>query len=236
MRDEPKNEILSRLPPADYLRLAPDLEPVPLVFKERLYEAGERIRYVYFVTSGVVSIVTSLDTGLEIIETGTIGREGVVGIAVFLGMMTPTDIAICQVPGSGVRIETKRFLAATEKLAALRLLLLRYAYGILAMTSQTAACNRAHNVDARMPRWLLMTRDRVDSDTFPLTQEFLGQMLGVHRPAVSIAGTALQEAGLIEYSRGRITIVDRKGLEARSCECYVRIRRDLERVFDDIGR
>ena len=133
-------------------------------------------------------------------------------------------------------METKKFLAATDKSDVLHALLLRYSYAVMMMTAQNAACNRVHKLEARMARWLLMTRDRVDSDDFPLTQEFLGQMLGVHRPAVSLAGATLQKAGLIRYTRGRITVVDRDGLEAVSCECYARIREQHARVFTGYHR
>ncbi len=218
-----KNQLLRFLPKAELAKVASDLVPVKLAFKERLYTEGKPLKHVYFVTSGVVSIVTKLSNG-DVIETGTVGREGLVGLPAFHGVPTPAETTFCQVPGDGLRMDVKTFLAWTEQRSVVRGLILRYSYALLAMTSQIAACNRGHAVETRMARWLLMTQDRVDGPEFPLTQEFLGQMLGVQRQAVSLAGATLQNAGLIRYTRGRITVVNRRGLEEASCECYARIR------------
>lgn len=149
--------------------------------------------------------------------------------------MIPSESAFCQVQGSALRMEAKRFLAHVEQIETLRTMLLRYSYATIVMTSQIAACNRAHKVEARLARWLLMTQDRADGPEFPLTQDLLSQMLGVHRQAVSVAGATLQNAGLIKYTRGKITVVDRKGLEDASCSCYGRIRAELAQVFRGYG-
>lgn len=226
----PANRILSHLGASEYRKFAAALEPIPLTFKETLYEPQKPIEYVYFLTSGMTSILTILEDG-EQIETGTVGREGMLGISALLGATLANGRAICQIEGSALRIPADRFLAAVKRSERLRDLLLLYANAFMVMTMQNAACNRVHMVEARMARWLLMTHDRVDGAEFPLTQEFLGQMLGVRRPAVNVAGRALQHAGLIKYSRGRITIIDREGLESASCRCYEEIRRAYERVI-----
>lgn len=230
--DRDENQILRRLSELEYDRLASDLETVPLTFKETLYEQGQRISHVYFVTTGVVSLVTVLTDDGEPLETGTVGREGMAGLPVFLEAPQAPGRAICQIPGSALRMPADRFRAGLKRVESLRVLLLRYTNVLMAMMAQTAACNRAHDVKARMARWLLMTHDRVDGNEFPLTQEFLGQMLGVRRPQVSTAGVALQRAGLIKYTRGKISIVDRHGLERAACECYEHIRHEFRANFD----
>jgi CRP-like cAMP-binding protein len=225
------NVLLERLSRTEFDRIAGDLEPVSLQFKETLYERDERIKHVYFPTGSVVSIITALDAGEEPVETSTIGREGLVGLPVFLESSSAQARAICQVAGDALRMSVDRFAAAVRRSDTLRVQLLRYTNVLMAMTAQTAACNRAHDTKVRMARWLLMTQDRVGSRDFTLTQEFLGQMLGVRRPAVSIAGSSLQRDGLIKYTRGRITVVDRRGLEAVSCDCYAYIHQQFVRHF-----
>ena len=225
------NELLRRLSGAEYDKLAADFETVPLVFKETLYEQGQRISHVYFPTSGVASLITVLNDGDEAFETGTVGREGMVGLPVLFEAPHAPGRALCQIPGEALRMTVDRFRAGMKRVELLRTLLLRYTNVVLATTAQTAACNRAHETKARMARWLLMTHDRVDGDDFPLTQEFLGQMLGVRRPQVSVAGTALQRDGIIKYTRGKITVLDRDGLERAACECYKYIRREFDIHF-----
>ena len=225
-----RNRILQRLSPPDYEAIRTELEPVSLSFKEELYEQGSRIEHMYFVESGVVSMVTDLEDG-GTIETGIIGREGVIGLPAFFGMTGASGRAFCQIAGSANRIRIQRMVAERERNSPLAQLVLRTANAIMSMLAQTAACNRAHPVEERTARWLLMTHDRVDGDEFPLTQEFLAQMLGVRRPSVNTAGLALQNAGLIRYSRGKITILNRQGLEASSCECYAFIASEFERAL-----
>jgi CRP-like cAMP-binding protein len=225
-----RNRILKLLSSAELERLNSDLEPVTLSFKEPFYEEGKRITHLYFPNSGVISLVTDMDEG-EPIETGTIGREGVLGISAVLGMPHANTRAFCQIPGDAVRISYEAVQAEVSREGSLGPILLRYTNALMVMLGQGAACNRAHPLEQRMCRWLLTTRDRVDSDDFPLTQEFLAQMLGVRRPSVSLAGAALQHAGLIKYSRGRITITNRRGLEDASCECYAIIRDHFENAL-----
>lgn len=234
MRDEHgaiENQLLRRLTSAEYARIAGDLELVPLEFKETLYDRDKRISYIHFPIGCVVSLVTLLTDGSEPVETGTVGDEGMVGLPAFLEAPGAWGRALCQIPGGALRMTADRFAVAVEHIDSLRRQLLRYAHVVMAMMAQGVACNRRHETRPRMARWLLMTHDRVHRDDFPLTQEFLGQMLGVRRSAVSLAGTSLQRDGLIRYARGKITIVDRAGLECVACECYRRIGDVFRRSF-----
>jgi CRP-like cAMP-binding protein len=225
------NRLLSRLSPSEYARLAGDLEAVPLEFKETLYEQGDRITEIYFPTSGVVSLITVMTEGGEPTENGTVGREGMVGLPVVLEADVSPGRALCQIAGTALRMPVERFVLCVKRIETLRTLLLRYAHVAMVMVGQAAACNRSHETKARMARWLLMMHDRVDGDEFPLTQEFLAQMVGVRRPAVSVAGTALQRDGLIRYTRGKITVRDRAGLEQTACECYAHIQDEFVRYL-----
>lgn len=226
-----RNLLVQRMSAGDRERLSSHFAEQELTFKQILYEEGSPIDDVYFVESGVVSVVTEL-TDSEIVETGTVGSEGLAGLSAVLGVRHSSQKAICQIPGRALRVPATVIAAESEQGTAWFRLLLRFANFFNFMAAQTAACNRIHQVDARMSRWLLMTHDRVESDEFPLTQEFLGQMLGVARPTVNIAGATLQKAGFIEYSRGRIRILDRKGLESASCECYRRISDELAHTLN----
>jgi CRP-like cAMP-binding protein len=219
VRREPANRLLALLDEEERSALEPLLEPVPLVFKQVLCEPRDPLEHVYFPTTGIVSEVKNFENG-DVIEVATFGSEGVVEVSLVLGEKRPGSRLIVQVAGEALRMESAAFLELVAKSPKLHALLLRYAYAVFRQVSQTAACNRAHTVDERCARWLLMTHDRVGERTFELTQEFMAQMLGVHRPSVSLAARMLQQAGLVTYSRGRITVLDREGLEAASCECY----------------
>ncbi len=219
------NKILGALPAADFERLSASLTKIPLSFKQMLHEQDRPITQIYFVETGMVSLTTNLEEGT--IETGTVGREGVVGLPALLGMKTSAGQAFCQIPGSAFRMSVKTLETEREDHSVLMMLMFRYAGAFLALLAQSAACNRAHTVEQRLARWLLMSSDRVESDEFLLTQEFLAQMLGVRRPSVNVAGLALQRAGLIQYRRGKITILERKKLEAVSCECYAHIKKQF---------
>jgi hypothetical protein len=164
-------------------------------------------------------------------ETGTVGREGFNGVPVLLGADRVSGRSLVQVPGRGIRMASGDLRTAADRLPALRALLQRYSQALFAQMAQSVACNRAHPVDERCARWLLMTHDRVDGDTFPLTQEFLAQMLGVQRPTVSTAQSMLQRAGFIRYSRGHVTVADRAGLEQAACPCYSIVRKEFERLI-----
>ena len=224
-----RNKLIGLLSGTDRERLAELSEYVQLKFKQTLFEPGKRVDYVYFVETGVVSLLIDLD-GNSAIETGTVGNEGMVGVAALLGVDRAFNRAICQIPGSAFRFPAAVIAAEREQGTLWFKVLLRFVNFTDAMSAQSAACNRMHSVEARMSKWLLMTHDRVEEDDFPLTQEFIAQMLGVARPTVNIAGATLQRAGFIRYSRGRITVVDRAGLESASCECYARIRDEMRRA------
>jgi CRP-like cAMP-binding protein len=211
--------LLAHLEQRDRDRLRPHLEPVILEYKRLLYDAYQPIEYVYFLEDGVASVVHTMEN-CDALEVGTIGNEGVVGLPVLLGDEAAPSSVYIQVPGSGVRIEANAFRRELERSGAMRAVLLHYAHAFVNQVAQSAACAHFHALEQRCCRWLLMTRDRVKSDEFLLTQEFLSMMLGVRRAGVSIAAGALQRAGLIRYSRGRITVLDREALEARACECY----------------
>jgi CRP-like cAMP-binding protein len=228
--ETPRSRVLATLSGEHYSRLAPEMKRVALDYKQTLVEPDERIEYVYFVESGVVSLVTDLKEG-GVIESGTIGNESFVGAPVLLGVDTTSSRYFVQIAGTAVRMPSRVIVEERRQGGPFAELLLGVTHATMAMLSQCVACNRAHAVEQRMSRWLLMTHDRVEGDTFPLTQEFLAQMLGVHRPAVNVAGGALQRSGLIKYTRGQITIVDRTGLEAASCECYEVIQKEFERVL-----
>ena len=213
------NSMLAALPRAQYQRLLAGLESVALTFGEVLYEPGERIRHVDFPNDSLVSLLTTVDGHLAL-EVGMVGREGMVGVSLSLGVDVSPVRALVQGAGAAMRMESARFCKEIRKSPQLRREVSRYTGALIAQITQTAACNRFHVVEARLARWLLMTRDRVRSDEFRLTHEFLGHMLGVRRVGVTKAARALQEGKLINYSRGKIRILDRKGLEAASCSCY----------------
>ena len=225
-----KNRLLAALPRAEYDRLHPNLEKVSLPLKEILYEANGPIPHVFFPLNGVVSLVILMEGGFTL-EVGTIGNEGMVGTPVFLGSESSPTRAISQVPGEALRMEAKVFQEAMRRAGPLYGLVQRYTQAMINQISQSTVCNRRHSVQKRMCRWLLMSHDRVGSDEFQLTQEFLAQMLGVRRPTVTAVAGILQKAGLISYHRGRITVLDRKGLEAASCECYAAIAKELDRLL-----
>ena len=216
-----KNLILASLPDKDYDRLLPDLEHVPLPSGEKLYKSGDAIEYVYFPGDGLVSLVTHMNDGTTV-EVGLIGRDGMVGIPVLLGDDIAFEEAIVQIPGDALRMRSGVFkdgLRSNHNPLLTELLL--YTRSLMKQVGRTAACNRIHTVEERLSRWLLMCHDRMDSDELPLTQEFISNMLGTRRASVGTAATGLQTEGLIRYSRGHISILDRSGLEETACECYL---------------
>ena len=213
------NSLLAALPGREYRRLLAALEPVTLTFGDVLYEPGETIRHVFFPGTSLVSLLTLADGHLAL-EVGLIGRDGVVGIPLMLGHHVSAVRALVQGTGTAMRMAAGRFLKEFRRSLPLQRELYRYTHSLMAQISQTAACNRFHVVEQRLARWLLMTHDRVKSDRFRLTHEFLGHMLGVRRVGVTKAAQALQERKLISYSRGDITVLDRAGLEAAACACY----------------
>jgi CRP-like cAMP-binding protein len=213
------NTLLAGLPGKNYQRLLSGLEPVVLKFGDVLYESGQKIKYVYFPGNSLVSLLTVVD-GRMALEVGMVGREGIVGLPLALGTDVSPVRALVQGAGNAMRMKSARFSKEILKSPELRQGVHRYANTLMAQVSQTAACNRFHVVVARLARWLLMTRDRVRSGEFRLTHEFLSHMLGVRRVGVTTAARTLQARKLIDYTRGKIRILNHKGLEAAACECY----------------
>jgi CRP-like cAMP-binding protein len=225
-----ENGLLARLPRAEFQRLQPHLQAVDLAFKQVLYEPGDPIEHVYFPRSGVISWVTHLYGG-SAVETATIGREGVVGICAFLRVEESFAQVRVQVPGAGDRLSADVLTAAAASGTALHTALACYASAMLVQMSQSVACNAVHTVRQRCCRWLLMAQDRVQAAEFPLTHEFLAQMLAVRRPSVTEVAGRLQQEGLIDYSRGMLRIRNRRGLEAASCECYRAVTEQFNRLL-----
>ena len=213
------NKLLAALPRKEYQKLVGGFEEVTLTYGEILYEPGDPIRHVYFPNDALVSLLTTVE-GHQALEVGLAGREGMVGISAALGVEVASVRALVQATGTALKMNAVRFRKEFRKSLPLQSELHRFINAKLAQARQTAACNRFHVVEARLARWLLMTRDRLRSDQFLLTQDFLADMLGVRRVGVSLAAGALQKRKLIGYSRGKIRILDRKGLEAASCSCY----------------
>jgi CRP-like cAMP-binding protein len=226
---EYSNRILSALPQAESARLVPQLTRIDLPQGQTLLEANKRIRYAYFVEAGVASIVTTMKNGKSV-EAGIVGIEGIVGIPLLLGSDRMLNRTFMQIPGRAMRISASILVKELERSRTLRLRLQHYLQAHLAQVSQTAACNRLHEVSQRLARWVLMCQDRTGSDQLKITHKSLGDMLGTPRPTVTTAAGVLLRAGLLEYSRGKVKILNRAGLERTSCECYRIIRRECERL------
>jgi CRP-like cAMP-binding protein len=222
---KPKNHLLAALPVKEYTRLLPKLEEVSLTFAETIFEPGDVIRHVYFLNSGVVSLFKDVAEG-GILEVGVVGNEGVVGLPVFLGVKTSNNQVIVQGDGTAVRIKTADFLEECGQNGSLPKLLQRYTHSLLTEVSQTVACTRFHLIRDRLICLLLMMHDRMKTDTFKMTQEILSKMLGVRREAVNKSATSLQQNGLISYYRGKVSILNRAGLEAAACGCYFIIKEE----------
>ena len=223
------NRLLAVLDPEERHRLLRGAKSEPIDAHQVLYAAGREISHVYFPISGVVSLVVKM-ADADDVEVMTIGNEGVVGIPVILGVASTTMEGLCQIPGRALKVPTRAVVEEIRRTAGLNRLLLRYAEAVMVQIAQHAACNRTHSMEQRCARWLLMARDRVESDDFPLTQQFLAQMLGVRRATVTVIAGALQKAGLIDYNRGRIHVVDRRGLQDVACECYDVVQRVMKKV------
>ncbi len=223
------NRLLDALPAAAREQWFASLIPSFLAMKSVLFEPGERIEQVYFPLDGVISLVTPLHDG-DVVEVATVGNEGVVGVPLVAGGSLAVR-AIAGVAGWVLPMRAAALLAATQSDDAVRDIVNDYVLAIFAQISQAAACNRLHSNEERLSRWLLMSHDRVGGDVFPITHEFLGQMLGSRRATVSLSAGVLQAAGLIRYHRGQVTIINRSGLEGLSCECYAAIKEELDGVL-----
>jgi CRP-like cAMP-binding protein len=225
----PRNRLLAALPPTEYTQLYPQLERIRLQPKQILYTPGMPLTHVYFPEGGVVSLLVVLEDGATT-EVAALGNRDMVGLPLFFGASVSQEQVVCQLACEAVRIEARALLAAAASSAALHQLLHVYAAALLRQIVQTSACNRRHSTEARLTRWLLLTQDHVGADDLPVTHEALADILGVRRATVTLAAGMLQQAGLIRYQRGSVTIVDRPGLEAVACECYGVIRAAYARL------
>jgi CRP-like cAMP-binding protein len=224
-----QNKILAALPPEDYERLVPHLQPFAMERGKMLYGANKKIDYVYFPLRAMIWVVAVTSDGGSV-EVGVIGREGMSGISAILGVDRSADDVMVQLADNSVRLDVAILLQEFRRAGALQAVLLRYTHAVLKMVAQTAACNRLHHAPERLGRWLLMCRDRVQSDELPLTHEFLAMMLGIRRAGVSEIALTLQEKGFIRYKRGHIIITDGRGLEGFVCECYGIVKAEFERM------
>jgi CRP-like cAMP-binding protein len=226
------NRLLNLLTRADYERLHPHLQPVPLEYKKLLYAADTEIEFIWFIESGVGSLVNTMENG-DAAEVGTIGNEGIVGLPLILGdHRAPTSVYV-QVPGVGLRMRSDLFAKELAQSSSMRTVMLHYSHAFFNQVAQSAACNQLHSLRQRCCRWLLMTHDRMNAAEFQLTQEFLAMMLGVRRSGVTVTAGILRRAGLIRYNHGLVTITDRAGLEHQSCECYRVSKREFDRLLGD---
>lgn len=226
------NRLLAVLKESDYRRIAPHLELVQMPLGDVLYESGGKLDWVYFPTDAIVSLLYVMEDGASA-EIAVVGTEGIVGIAVFMGGQTMPNRAVVQSAGSAYRLKGSLLTQEFDRSGAMQHLLLRYTQALLTQMAQTAVCNRHHSVDRQLCRWLLLSLDRLPSNELSMTQELIANMLGVRREGVTEAAGKLQQAGLIHYSRGKITVIDRPGLEARVCECYEVVRTEFRRLLPD---
>jgi CRP-like cAMP-binding protein len=227
-----RNRLLEMLDPGDMDRLRPHLKPVAFAYGQSLYEANSPIPSVYFPIDGVASLVNTMADG-SAAEVGTIGNEGIVGLPVIFGDRHAPTSAYIQVPGSGLRLQADVLSSEIDRSSTMRMVMLRYAHAFFNQVAQSAACNHFHSVEQRCCRWLLVTHDRVQSEQFLLTQEFLGMMLGVRRTSVTTAAGRLKRRKFIEYRRGQVTILNRAGIENSACECYAVSKQEFDRLLGD---
>jgi CRP-like cAMP-binding protein len=230
-----QNHLLDALPPGDYERLAPHLELIPMGLGDVLYESGDQLRYVYFPTTSIISLLYVMEDGASA-EIAVVGNEGILGISLFMGGDTTPSRAIVQSAGHGFRLKAEMLKSEFGRFGPTMHLLLRYTQALITQMAQTAVCNRHHSVDQQLCRWLLLSLDRLASSELVMTQELIANMLGVRREGVTEAAGKLQDAGLLRYSRGRITVLDRPGLEARSCECYQVVKTEFDRLLPYVAR
>jgi CRP-like cAMP-binding protein len=227
-----RNRLLAALPRVEYEALAPHLTDVPIAHRQELMALGQPLTAVYFPRGAVMSVLVTMDDGAAV-EGATIGQEGMVGLAAFLDDGISIDDAVCQVPGRAARLDVQEFRSVAERSPVLQHVLRRYTLALMGQMTRTAGCNRVHPVEERLARWLLMTQDRVGAAEFSLTHDYIAAMLGVRRPSVTVVAGLLQQAGLIEYRRGRIRILDRERLLAAACEDYRRTEEIYERLFHE---
>ena len=230
-----QNQLLAALPAADFAAIAEHLELVPMPLGHMLYEPGTQLRHAYFPTTSIVSLHYVTETGASA-ETAGVGNEGLVGVFLFMGGDTTPSSAVVQTAGYAYRLDRHLLLEEFKRAGALQRLLLRYTQALMTQMAQSAVCNRYHTVEQQLCRWLLLTMDRVPNRELVMTQELVASMLGVRRESVTEAAGTLQNAGYIRYRRGHIAVLDRKGLEARSCECYGVVKKEIERLLNDVNK
>jgi CRP-like cAMP-binding protein len=230
-----QNHLLDALPKADYERLASHLELIQMPLGEALYEPGTTLRCVYFPTTSIVSLLYVMEDGASA-EIAIVGNEGMLGISLFMGGESTPSRAVVQSAGYGFRLKAQLLKDEFGRFGPTMHLLLRYTQALITQMSQTAVCNRHHSVDQQLCRWLLLSLDRLATNELSMTQELIANMLGVRREGVTEAAGKLQNAGLIHYQRGKITVLDRPRLETRSCECYQVVKREFDRLLPYVAR
>ena len=228
-----QNHLLAALPTAEFDRLLPHLELTPMLLGDVLYEPGGQLQHAYFPTSAIVSLQYVTESGASA-ETAGVGNEGVVGISLFMGGNTTPSSAVVQTAGYAYRLERRQLMLEFDRAGPTQRLLLRYTQALITQITQTAVCNRHHSVEQQLCRWLLLTLDRVPTGELVMTQELVASMLGVRREGITEAAGKLQQAGLIRYRRGHISVLARAGLEARTCECYAVVKTEIHRLLSDV--
>jgi len=230
---DPKlNLLLAALPQAESSRWASQLEPVDMPLGQVLYESGTRLSHVYFPTTSIISLLYVMENGASA-EIAVVGQEGIVGVALFMGGESTPSRAVVQSAGQGLRLRANLMMQEFNRGGPVMHLLLRYTQALITQMAQTAVCNRHHSLDQQLCRWLLLSLDRLQSNQLVMTQELIANMLGVRREGVTEAAGQLHKAGLIRYQRGHITILDRAGLERRTCECYAVVKKEYDRLLPD---
>jgi CRP-like cAMP-binding protein len=228
--DHKKNHLLAALPEAEWQRWLPKLELVEMPLGEVLYESGVTLSHVYFPTTAIVSLLYVMENGASA-EIAVVGNEGLVGVSLFMGGESTPSRAVVQSAGQGIRLAARSMKDEFNRAGPALHLLLRYTQALITQMAQTAVCNRHHSVDQQLCRWLLLSLDRLQGDELVMTQELIANMLGVRREGVTEAALSLQQAGLIRYARGHITVLDRAGLEKRTCECYAVVKKEYDRLL-----
>jgi CRP-like cAMP-binding protein len=225
-----KNHLLASLPDAEWHRWLPELEPLDMPLGLVMYESGRTLKHVYFPTTAIVSLLYVLENGSSA-EIAVVGNEGLVGVSLFMGGDSTTSRAVVQSAGKGFRIKSQIMQDEFNRAGPVMHLLLRYTQALITQMAQTAVCNRHHSLDQQLCRWLLLSLDRLPGNELVMTQELIANMLGVRREGVTESAHKLQNAGLIQYARGHISVLDRKGLENRTCECYSVVKREYDRLL-----
>jgi CRP-like cAMP-binding protein len=225
-----QNQLLAALPDAEWERLLPHLECVDMPLGKVLYESGDRLAHVYFPTTSIVSLLYVMENGSSA-EIAVVGHEGIVGISLFMGGNSTPSRAVVQSAGQGFRLKAQLMMQEFDRAGPVLHLLLRYTQALITQMAQTAVCNRHHSLDQQLCRWLLLSLDRLQSNELVMTQELIANMLGVRREGVTEAAGKLHRAGLIDYERGHIAVLDRAGLERRTCECYAVVKNEYDRLL-----